>query len=262
MTQLKDIHDWLCDEAGHPLHGDEGTTFGDPSRPVTSVGVCWVAGPEQIGAAAERGCDLLVHHESLLYPYPSDGKYPHGALAWPTNRQRIEALTRSRMLTTRLHGTLDELYIYDRFAQSLGLTRVAAEGGRCRRVFEIDPTPYARLIEHVKAVTGLNGVRATSIQPGRVVRYVGMPWGGLGLFVNVAYQQSLLDLGVPIDVMIAGETDNYGFRFVAELGIDVIETSHEVSEDEGLADFAAALDERFGDVRVEHVPTPCVWRAW
>ena len=66
-------------------------------------------------------------------------------------------------------------------------------------------------------------VRRTAVKPGRLVRKIGLPWGGLGLFVNVHYVQRLLDLAPDIDVMIAGETDAYGFRFCTELGIDVIE---------------------------------------
>ncbi|NOY75007.1 MAG: hypothetical protein GXP32_04360 [Kiritimatiellaeota bacterium] len=57
---------------------------------------------------------------------------------------------------------------------------------------------------------------------------VGLPWGGLGLFVNVAYQQFLFEHGC--DVFIAGESDNMGFRFAEECGIPMIETSHEVNK--------------------------------
>ena len=69
----------------------------------------------------------------------------------------------------------------------------------------------------------------------QVVHRVGLPWGGLGLFVNVGYQQRLIEQGC--DVFIAGESDNYGFRFAAECGIPMIETSHELSENDGLQRF-------------------------
>ena len=46
---------------------------------------------------------------------------------------------------------------------------------------------------------------------------VGLPWGGLGLFVNVGYQQALV--ARDCDVFIAGESDNLGFRFAVESGV-------------------------------------------
>ena len=76
---------------------------------------------------------------------------------------------------------------------------------------------------------------------------VGLPWGGLGLFVNVGYQQRLIEQGC--DVFIAGESDNYGFRFAAECGIPMIETSHELSENDGLRRFAEMLSGGFPDVQ-------------
>ena len=59
-----------------------------------------------------------------------------------------------------------------------------------------------------------------------MVSRIGLPWGGLGLFVNVGYQQALVEQGC--DLFIAGESDNYGFRFAQECGIPMIETSHEI----------------------------------
>ena len=262
MTTVVNIHDWLEAQAGHALHGDEGISFGDMNQPVTKAAVCWMPSPVNIRRAAAAGAELLIHHEALLYPYPSDLKTPNSALHWPTNRNRLTALVETRLVATRLHGTLDELYIYDSFAEQVGLTNAAVKGDNYAHVvFEIDPLPYADLIERVKQATGMPAVRATCVKPDRIVRRVGLPWGGLGLFVNVNYQQQLLELCSRIDVMIAGETDNYGFRFATELGIDMIETSHEVSEDRGLQEFAEALGAGFDSLETFYVDDPCVWQV-
>lgn len=90
------------------------------------------------------------------------------------------------------------------------------------------------------------------------VKRVGLPWGGLGLFVNVGYQQQLIELGC--DVFIAGEADNYGFRFAVESGVAMIETSHEVSENPGLATFTELLAQAFPKVTFRFHENDCIWR--
>jgi putative NIF3 family GTP cyclohydrolase 1 type 2 len=91
----------------------------------------------------------------------------------------------------------------------------------------------------------------------REIRRVGLPWGGLGLFVNVSYQERLLELGC--ECLIAGETDDYGFRFSAELGVPMIETSHEISENPGLREFTQRARETFPGVRFEFFKNACPW---
>jgi len=44
-----------------------------------------------------------------------------------------------------------------------------------------------------------------------------------------------------------------------ELGIDVIETSHEISENVDLAQFAQALSQQFPHLRVRHTADEVVW---
>ena len=85
--------------------------------------------------------------------------------------------------------------------------------------------------------------------------------GGLGLFVNVTYQQRLIEMSC--DVLTAGESDNYGFRFSAELGIPMIETGHEISENPGLEHFARMLQDRFPELEVSFCECEPAWRmAW
>ena len=59
-----------------------------------------------------------------------------------------------------------------------------------------------------------------------------------------------------VGTLICGETDNYGFRFPAERGTAMIETSHEVSEVRGLRMFAEVLGrELYTDAHFP--PTAC-----
>ena len=63
------------------------------------------------------------------------------------------------------------------------------------------------------------------------------------------------------DAVIAGKTDDHGFRFSAECGVPMIETSHEVSENPGLRHFAEMLDDAFPDLQVSFYENSCPWRT-
>jgi len=236
--------------SGHALNEDEGVQHGDATRPVRRLLLCWMATAAALQAAGRRGADLVITHESLYYPYNASHRQdnPLDWEEWPTNRQRRALLEQHDLTLLRAHGSLDEICIYDDFAALLGLGNpIQAEG--LARVYEMAPCSLASLVERVKAAVDMSAVRVSAPQGlGQVVRHVGLPWGGLGLFVNVAYQQRLIALGC--DVLIAGESDDYGLRFAGEVGIPLIETGHEISEQPGLQRFAEMLRQRFPALEV------------
>jgi len=245
--------------AGHALHSDEGVLWGSPEREVAGVTVCWMGTADAIAYAGEHGDDLLIVHESLYYPYDVslDPQSSPGWEVWPVNRGRMGGLERHGLTVLRLHGTLDEICVFDDFAQMLELgTAVVAEG--LAKVYEIAPCTLDELVARVKRCTGLPALRVARPAHFRPpIRRVGLPWGGLGLFANVAYQQSLIELGC--DAFVSGESDNYGLRFAQECGIATVETSHEVSENPGLRHFAGMMAEAFPDLTFRFYENACVW---
>lgn len=256
MATVGDIMGQVETWAGHELRGDEGVRHGSADATVTQAVVCWIASPGAIHDAGRRGAELLIGHEVLVI-----GGW-HGdeeaARAWAPNRQRIELLDSYGLNFLRIHGTADELTVFDDFAAMLELGPPVHEEG-LTKVYEIPPRPLAALVESVKAQVGMAHVRVSGADDlSKVVHRVGLPWGGLGLFTNVGYQQRLLDLGC--DVFIAGESDNYGFHFASECGVPMIETSHEISENPGLRRLTAMLGEAFPMVRFHFHEEPCVWQ--
>ena len=261
MTTAQDIITYVETLTGHRLNADEGVRYGASTREVSGATVCWMATPTAIHACGSKRHDLLIGHESLFYPYnaPDAPNLPADWENWPTNRQRREALDAYSLTFLRLHGSVDEISIFDEFARVLKLgSPVLAEG--LVKVYEITPCPMGDLVEHVKECLEMPHVRVSLTQGmDQVVHRVGLPRGGLGLFVNVDYQQKLIAQGC--DVFISGESDNYGFRFAQELGIPTIETSHEVSEDPGLRRFTELLSRAFPEVSFEFLETPRVWQV-
>ena len=266
MTHIYDIIAYITGLSGHPLNRDEGIHHGPAARDVTGVTVAWMATPDAIDQAGRSGHELLLAHESLYYPYDAavGAPAPPGWQGWRVNRQRRELLDRHNLTFLRVHGSLDEICIFDDFAALLGLGQPVVTGGPYLKVYEVGPCTLGELVERVKSCLGMPFVRVSPLhsaagQSDRLVSRVGLPWGGMGLFVNVGYQQELIEAGC--DVFIAGETDNYGFRFAQEAGIPMIETSHELSENPGLRHFAVMLAQAFPALDVRFVELPNVWET-
>ncbi len=244
---------------GHPLNRDEGVHHGDADRPIHGVLICWMATRQALEAAARQGCDLVLTHESLYDPYNAaiNADNPPGWEGWPTNRERRAALERGRLTLLRVHGSLDEATILADFSALLGLGEPAVVDGLAR-AYDIPPCTVGELVERAKRCLGLASLRVSAPQGlGQVVRRVGLPWGGLGLFVNVGYQERLIEMGC--DALIAGESDDYGMRFAAELGIPLIETGHSTSENPGLRRFRDLLAAEFPGLHVAYYECPPAW---
>jgi putative NIF3 family GTP cyclohydrolase 1 type 2 len=259
MTLLPDIIRHIESLAGHRLNKDEGVHHGEAQVEITGATVAWMATPDAIEAAGSRGHQVLICHESLYFPYdvliatqpPADWK------SWKVNRQRRDLLDSHRLACLRVHACADEISIFDTFADQLGLGAPAIAEGLVK-VYDIPEITLDDLVLHVKRRMGMPAVRVAGRKAcKRRVKRVGLPWGGLGLFVNVAYQQKLAELGC--DVFIAGESDNYGFRFAEENGIPMIETSHELCENPGLRRFTDVLAQAFPSVAFQFYENDCVW---
>lgn len=259
MTTAHDIIAHLERKTGHPIHGDEGIIYGDPNREADRVLVTWMATADALTEAGKRGCGLVVAHESVFYPYnarPGDEKSSE-TMQWPINQRRIALMEQYALTVLRLHGSMDDWTIYDDFASQLGLGAPAAGEGLVRVYALPEPMEAGVLARRMGRIMDMEAVRLAG-DPRRKVSRIGLPWGGLGLFVNVGYMQKLVALGA--DGFIGGESDEYGMIFAAEQGIPFIETSHVLSENPGIERYARMLGDDFPGIDVVYYETPRPWR--
>lgn len=234
---------------------EEGFRFGDPDTQITGVLVCWMATVDAIEAAAEGGCGLIVCHEELTFPYEFRDSQAIRYLWWRPNARRLSLLGKHGIVVYRAHGMLDRYCILDEFGKLLGLPEPVVKEGYTR-VYEIQPVTVRDLAEQVRTRTALPCVRVSGDLDATISR-VGLPWGGLGLSLNTSFLQNLLTYNP--HVLIAGETDDYGMRFVLDSGVSIIETSHATSENPGLERFARDLKHQFPDLRVLFYANPVPW---
>ena len=262
MTSVKEIMNYIERISGHTLNPDEGVHFGDEDKEVKIALVCWMATKGAIEAAGKIGADLLIAHESLYFPYDAAVRddNPEGWEDWPVNKQRRDLLDKYNLTFLRIHISADEICIFDAFRRQLDLPEAALDAGRYDyKRFDIAPCTLSELIERVKQSVNMPYIRFSAPKGlEQKVSKVGLLWGGIGLFVNVINQAKLLELGC--DVFIAGESDDYGFRFARDQGVSLIETSHEISENEGLREFRNILAKKFPQTKFEFYENQCPWR--
>ncbi|MCL2708372.1 MAG: Nif3-like dinuclear metal center hexameric protein, partial [Defluviitaleaceae bacterium] len=230
-------------------------TFGLKTAEVKGVVVCWMADVRAIRHAACRGANLIIAHESPFFPYNAGkaGNAPEH-MTWHANLNRVSLLAQSGVAVIRTHLPMDNYCIIDEFAKKLALGRpsvcVRPPGvALTLKAYDIERVSYGELIKDVKEKLSLKTVRATPGDPDRPIGRLGVPWGGIGLFVNVGQTQSFIDMGC--EALITGESDNYGFRFAADAGCEMIEVGHEVSENFGIEKFARDLACKLPQIPVE-----------
>ena len=250
----KEVITFLSDLVG-PLGQEEGLLFGDENENLSGMCICWTASPNAIEFAHSRNADFIICHEELFMPAfkSADNSY----LKWNINRKRVELLTKYNMKIMRLHCSLDKKCIFTTFAKQLGLTPKIDSVENFDRIFEIPEITVSNLLKQIKQTTGLKTLRISIKNPNRKVTKIGLPWGGMALFVNVTYIESLIAKGA--EILIAGETDAYSIRASQEAGVDIIETSHEISENEGLNYFANELKNTYNKLPVCYYENSCCW---
>jgi putative NIF3 family GTP cyclohydrolase 1 type 2 len=261
MVPIRDVIAYVEQSSTHPLHSDEGLQVGDPDMQIQSILACWMATKNALERAAEVRADLVLSHESLYYPYDALVRQdnPEGWQDWPVNRYRRQLLEKHRLSFLRLHGSMDQICIFDQFRRQLRLPVAAFQGSAYYiQRYDIEPRTLDEFTRHVKSCVGMDHVRVAAPKGmAQRVSKIGLVWGGVGLFVNVAAQAELQKLGC--DCLVAGESDDYGFRFSCEVGIPIIETSHEISEQAGIEYFCQRLRDRFPGLPVHMYQNRCPW---
>lgn len=225
-------------------YADEGLLYGDRNAPVKKVMTCWMVTLEGLEKALREGVDTIITHEALYFP-PNvhiEGNCTE-FMSWPFNRQRIALLAKGNISVLRSHTTLDEICVYDDFAELLELGEPLVDESWLVRVFDGKGIPFGEYLERVKKALGMKYVRASRCDLDRPIKRIGMPWGGLGLSTSARYMEKLVEH--QCDLFITGESDNYGMQFMVNSGIEFIETGHEISENPGLRHFAQTVGEDF-----------------
>ena len=234
-------------EVSPGLGSEEGFRFGDRNAEVQGILVTWMATAEAIERAVDERCNFMIVHEDLFYPYGFQrGEDFETCLGWSVNYKRLKMLSEHDITVFRAHGTLDRLCILDDFAGALGLPKPTVKEGYIR-IYDVPETTVGELASKIKDRLNLEELRIVG-DPSRKVRRIGLPWGGLGLSLNIGFVEKLLSYDP--DLLIGGETDEYAMYYARDAGVCMIETGHSLSENIGLRRFVGTLRQRYPEVKV------------
>ncbi len=251
-----DVLKSVCNKLGMEKLPDGGFAVGSPEDEVKGVLVTWLATPEALRYAASHGLNLVVCHEEFYWSeredppeYRSPGPYRKPP-DWENHpNHEIKKIVNAGNLTVlRIHYGLDRLFIYDAFAEAMGLGQVVA-GEVYEKVYELPrKMKLGELIEQIKDKTGLNSIRYVGDE-NQIIEKVGNCWGGVGLSCNRYYTRRAIQDGA--QAIICGEIDEFAMFFARDCGAALIETSHVLSENFGLELYARSLRTEFAPVRIE-----------
>jgi len=245
------------EELAPGLGSEEGFRFGDPEVEVKGILVSWMATVEAIKRAVDENCNFMIVHEDLFYPYGfrRDENF-ETCLTWRVNYRRLKMLSEHNITVFRAHGTLDRLCILDAFAEALGLPEPVVRREYVR-IYDVPAVTAGELASNVKERMNLEAVRLIG-EPCREVKRVGLPWGGLGLSLNIGFIEDLLRHNP--DVLIAGETDEYAMCYALDADVNLIETGHSLSENIGLRKFVEILGQHYTETRIVFFECKRPWK--
>ena len=237
---------------------DGGFITGRPENDIRALAVMWMATAPALRKAVELGCDMVVCHE---LPFIGVGNFSEGK--WqvgdpdprpetiPPDEERRRILEDNRITLFMCHYGLDELIVYDAFAEALGLGE-PIRGTGWTKVYDVGETTVEALAQRAKRVFNLPFVRVAG-DPRKTVHCAGSLWGGLGLNNNA---KNLLrrEIDHGADVCFAGEMDEFAAYQAEAWGVPIIECGHAVSEMPGLRRFAEMVRDALPELRVEFVP--------
>jgi putative NIF3 family GTP cyclohydrolase 1 type 2 len=251
-----DVLKLVCDKLDLQELPDGGFEAGNPEDEVKGILTTWLASPAALRHAADNGLNLVVCHEPLYWEerkdsplYRSSGPYKD-PLDWEKHpNNEIEKIINEANLTVlRIHYGLDRLYIYDAFAEAMGLGKVVA-GELYEKVYELpQKMKLDELLEQIKNKIGLSSIRYVG-DAEKMIEKVGNCWGGVGLSSNRYFGRMAIQNGA--DAIVCGEIDEFAMFFAKQCGVALIETSHVLSENIGLQLFADILRKEFAPIKSE-----------
>ncbi|MDD3696156.1 MAG: Nif3-like dinuclear metal center hexameric protein [Lentisphaeria bacterium] len=222
---------------------DGGWLKGDPESRISKIAVAWRLTGPVLQKALNEDCDFIVFHESPYWQerrdpelYRSSGAYKSADdwLLHPDKKLR-QLVENSKACFLQIHYGLDRLCIYDCFIQALGL-QCDKHGEKYECVYTLqNPMSLEQIAAQICRRLKLDCVRILG-NPQQITNKFGNCWGGVGLSANLYFIRRAIEMGA--ELIIAGEMDEMGMRFMQDCGVAAIEPGHYISEAIGLQYFA------------------------
>jgi len=232
--------------------------FGDGSKPVKKVAVCWYPSLKTIQAASELGCNLLITHEPTWWDHFDK---PGGWRDKEPGLEKTKLLEKSGMVVARLHDTWDnwpEIGIRDSFAKGLGFTKFVGEDKtRWHATYEVPEQTlrdFAKYIAQKVKPLGEDAVQVIGDPEMKVKRpSIGVGCGGPA--------EDMIELGSDVLIMCFDGASYWRDRArFAEQGVGVITLEHGTTEMWGMESLAQYIQKVWPELEVHYLDKH--WKTW
>ncbi len=251
--------------APYTLWPDGGFFSGGEDTTVKGVLLTWMATVDALEKAVSLDCNVVFCHEPPLFhikselpPYRWLTPETNGSLPdWHPNRKRLAVIEKAGLTVIQSHYGWDRYCMFDAFARLLGLTHKTKDHG-WESVYQLPEAMTVEELAHsLRGTLNFTGPVRTCGEISTRVNRVSLLWGGMGLSQNIYWVEQAIKHGAQCG--IAGEMDEFFMRFVSDCRFPVIETSHQVSEEAGVCQYAADLRRLYPQLKVVVFTTgrPC-----
>lgn len=257
--KAQEIADFIWEIAPNPGYGTENIwEFGDGSEEVNGIGVAWWLTSEMLHDMAERGLNVGLSHERVIYDLPEE--YIWGKIIktdeLPANQKISNIAQQHSIAIHRFHSNIDaaEWGMPHALFDQLGWSDCSTDWSRGIPVVEIEPIQLRELIALVKNKLQLPFVRYDG-DLNRVIKRVAVPWGGLCQWWSGAA------CAVPLnfDAIIGGDIIDGVVRLAREEGWAVIDAMHHTTELEAMERLAQKVQAQFPGTPVHYYENSMPW---
>lgn len=231
---------------------------GDPEREIRSIAVAWYPSIDNLRAAAELGCDMLMPHEPTFWEHAAPETF------WRDKGPGIAKsalLEETGMVILRNHDIWDqwpEIGIRDSWARGLGLThKIDDDGTALRALYAIEPQPLRQFAQYVADKVKVLGEDSVQVM-GDPDRIISRPSLGVGC---IGPDTQMIEKGSDcLIVCFDGCCYWAGRERFIESGTTVITVEHGTSEMWGLESLAGYLRETFPELTIHYLDRhPRTW---
>jgi len=228
-----------------------GLVFGTLDMEVTGIAVCWSPTLRVIEASVENKANVILSHEWLVYEQ-SGSKWMEtekGVYSKIPNLKRIKLLAEHKISVLKHHSNWDiaPQGTADSFGEFLGFKNLVKKG-KLIRIYKEKPRMIKELAQGIGEKLDLGCVKVLG-NAEKKVKYIGTAVGGLGQIFTFA--DDFVD--TKAEILIFGETLQYGEIYTLESGLPLIVTSHEATEKPGMIKLSKLLRKEFPTINIQYV---------
>lgn len=258
--RARELHDH-CKSIGRWVDWDntvDKILVGNPDTKITGITVSWMPTLDSLIRASELGCNLFVTHEPLYISDPDETRLIDLGDPWVTKKAWIHE---NNLVIYRCHDFWDDypdVGIHGSWAKWLGFNEKPLASEKYYEVHSVEGVSLGELAEMILEKVKPLGQRVVHVigDLNKEVQRVAL---GTGAITNYRRMHAL---GADVLILTDDGTRLWeSGQWAHDGGASLILVNHATAEEPGMITLADYIRGIFPDVRVEHIPTGCLYQT-